>query len=153
MIVWNTWKIFWAVVGPLIALAGLWFNLAPSLSVYAGVNIDQSQMYSTQIMIDNKGKTNIYDLSFECVIGPGGGSIHIDLLEMHSSDISSVKVLAPGQQVTKACARSSLVNGNNALKFVTKFRWPLLGWQDSKSVTFDIKKGPPGYFLVPGDGR
>jgi hypothetical protein len=151
--VWEYWKSSWVVLGPVFALITFYSSFTPTISITPGPSLDKTQTYSTQILITNIGRVPIYDLSFGCGFGSGPGTMRVVNLEGLGNDLAPVQKLAPGQPTTRSCAVASNVQGSNSLTFTVRFKWPLVGWlsgwQDSKSVRFDVKEGRDGKFLVP----
>jgi hypothetical protein len=147
--IWNSWKAFWAFVGPIIAITGFWFTMTPAITVEPSVNTDPAKIYATQIMITNRGHVPIYDLRFSCGIGAGGGRTTFNGL-LSPPDIRPAERLGAGQPITRSCDVGTLdVEGNARLRFEVSYVWPIIGYHDSRQVIFDVKKGVPGYFLVP----
>jgi hypothetical protein len=144
---WKGWQVSWALLGPIFG----YLNFAPAISITPGPNLDKTQTYSTQIFITNTGKVPVYDLSFSCVFGGATGRMDVRNLadDSQPDDLAPVQRLAAGQPITKACATTSDVGGNNRLTFVVNFKWPLIGYRDSRAAVFDVKEGPEGHFLLP----
>ncbi len=148
---WKGWQVFWAFAGPIMAVIGFWIAMTPTISIEPGVNIDLSQTYSTQIVVTNRGHVPIYDVTFRCGIGVGGGLLSVEELTTRGQDLRPVRILHSGEAVTKSCAVSSKVGGNNKISFTASFTWPLIGNRDSKQAFFEVKEGPGSHFLVPSD--
>jgi hypothetical protein len=148
-IIWNSWKAFWAFVGPITATLGFWFTVAPAITVEPSVNTDPAKIYATQILITNRGHVPIYDLRFSCGLGVGGGHSTFNGT-LSPPDIRPAERLDAGRALTRSCDVGTLdVEGNARLSFEVSYAWPIIGHRDSRKVIFDVKKGVPGYFLVP----
>ena len=146
---WKAWQVFWAFFGPLFSLTAFWFNVTPTVTIEPSVNIDPSKLYATQILITNRGHVPIYDLTFACGIGAGGGATVMNGM-LTAPNIRPAARLGAGQAITRSCDVGSLdVQGNTRLWIYVSYTWPLVGWRDTRNVVFDVKKGTPGYFLVP----
>lgn len=150
--VWLCWERFWAFAGPLAAVFGFSFNPIPDIVIEPSVNLDPTQTYSTQILIANRGRVPVYELSFSCKIGVGGGSTYIKSLTIDSSLIEPAPALPASQSITRACAIAGNVEGNRKLDFTVQYHWPIIGKIDSKTAHFNVKRGPPGFFLLPDAG-
>lgn len=145
------WQEFWSVVGPIFVLITFYSNFTPAIAIGPSVNLDKAQTYSTQILITNTGRVPVYDLTFSCLFGGPTGRMDVYRLgdDSEPDDLAPVQRLAAGQPITKACATTSDVGGNNQLTFVVNFKWPLIGYRDSRTAFFEIKEGREGHFLLP----
>jgi hypothetical protein len=130
-------------------MMGVWFNLSPTITVEPSANIDPERQYATQILITNRGHVPIYHLRFACGIGAGGGSTTLNGT-LTPPDLRPIAVLAAGQSITRSCDVGLHVEGNTRLGFETTFDWPLIGRTETKTSIFELRRGSPGYFLVPG---
>jgi hypothetical protein len=145
---WMGWKNFWAVCGPVLSVIGTLFLLMPQISIDASVNLDPSQPLATQFIVANRGRVPIHDLSFAC--GIGRGPVYIGQLTVSSSTLLPVEVLPAGASVTRGCAVSSAnIEGNLIVTVTASFRWPIIGLKDSQTAQFSIRRGAPGFFMVP----
>jgi hypothetical protein len=140
------WKEAWAYVGPVFALASAWFLLTPQVSIEAGVNFDPAQPLSTQFLITNRGHVPVYNLSFSCKFG--GSSVHIGHLELRSDTIAPARSLAAGHAITRNCGSSS-EDIQAQVEFAVTYHWPIIRTASTELAHFAIRRGAPGFFLVP----
>jgi hypothetical protein len=145
---WSGWKEFWAFVGPLALIASLWINFTPSITIEPSANVDPQREYATQFLITNRGHVPVYDARFSCSIGVGGGLTTIDGT-LTPPDLRPVGLLASGQSVTRSCDVGLDVQGNTRIRFEVSFVWPLIGHHGTRQAIFSLRRGSPGYFLVP----
>jgi hypothetical protein len=146
---WKIWEVFWAFTGPIIAVIALWFEMRPLVTVEPSVNIEPTNLYATQILITNRGHVPVYGVHFGCGIGAGGGRT-VFSGTLRPPDIRPIARLDAGQAITRSCDVGQIdIQGNSRLSFEMSYAWPLIGWLETKRVLFDVKKGAPGYFLVP----
>ena len=147
--VWKVWHVFWAFVGLIIAVNGLWFTMTPSIAIEPSVNIDPANIYATQTVVINLGRVPVYDVKSDCVIGTGGGQTVLNGI-MNRPDIPPIARLDAGEAITRSCDVGSIdIQGNTRIQFEASFAWPIIGGRETKQVIFDVKKGTPGYFLAP----
>jgi hypothetical protein len=123
--------------------------LTPVVTIELSVNVDPAHLYSTQILITNRGHVPVYNLTFSCGFGVGGGSLMVNSFSSGDIDVRPVAMLGAGQPVTRACAANADIEGNTTLAFEMNYNWPIIGWREKKRATFRVKKGPSGYFLLP----
>jgi hypothetical protein len=143
--IWQWWKEFWALAGPLMALVSIAFLLMPQITIEPSVNLDPQQPLATQFLITNRGKVPVYEVRFSCGIGGPGGT-HIGI---SSSTSSPILTLAPGESATKACAVESQDIATQMITVSATYRWPLIRYESTFAAHFSLKHGTPGFFLVP----
>jgi hypothetical protein len=144
--IWQGWKEFWALAGPLMALVSLVFLFTPQITIEPTVNLDPQQPLATQFLITNRGKVPIYDVRFSCRIGGPGGT---NMRDLSSSTLSPISTLAPGDSATRACAVESQDIATQVITVSATYRWPLIRYQSTSAAQFSLKHGTPGFFLVP----
>jgi hypothetical protein len=64
-------------------------------------------------------------------------------------DLRPAAILVAGQAITRSCDAGLWAEGDTRLRFQTTFQWPLIYRSEVKDAIFDVRKGHPGYFLVP----
>jgi hypothetical protein len=143
--IWQGWKEFWALAGPLMALVSIAFLLMPQITIEPSVNLDPQQPLTTQFLITNRGKVPVYEVRFSCGIGGPGGT-HIG---MSSSTSSPILTLAPGESVTRACIVESQDIATQVITVSATYRWPLIRYESTSAAHLSLKHGTPGFFLVP----
>jgi len=148
--IWRGWKEVWAVLGPIVALTGLFLLLIPQVRIEPSVNLDPSQPLSTQFLVSNVGRIiPVYNVRFGCAFGSPGGNTYIGRLETIPRTLAPVAVLRPGHPVTRACAEKSADIETGDVAISATYVWPVIGWQSTEMAHFSIRKGAPGFFLVP----
>lgn len=145
--VWSIWKEVWAFLGPTITLVGLYYSALSNITIEPSVNLDPARQYATQVLISNRGNFTVYNLRFECAYGDGGERTVFNG-RLSKPDTLAVSQLDPGQATTKSCDSALSLEGNQKLGFVVAYR-SLLGGEARKIAHFGVRKGAPGYFLVP----
>lgn len=146
---WGTWKAFWAFAGPLMASTTFYSFLAPNIMIEPSVNLNPSQPLATQFVISNRGHLSVLDVRFSCEFrghNVHGGSLTLD----PSSSLAPVPELKPNASVTRNCAVESSDVHIPDIIVTVDYKWPLIGLPSSQSSHFSIRKGTPGFFLVPG---
>ncbi len=138
--IWQGWKAFWALAGPLMALVSIIFLLTPQITIEPSVDLDPQQPLATQFLITNRGKVPIYDVRFSCGIGRPGGSNMGDLV-VSSSTLSPILTLAPGESATRACAVGSQDIATQVITVSARYRWPLIRYESTFAAHFSLKHG------------
>lgn len=148
---WTIVSKVWAWVSVAAVIVGLPSSLIyfkPAISIEPGPNIDPSREYATTVVVTNHGNFTLRSLRFECGFGVGGGPT---LLKgtYRTPDLRPLDVLEPGQPITRSCDVGDLsVTGDNSIKFTVTYKWLFLV-PETESRIFTLRKGNPGYFLVP----
>jgi hypothetical protein len=146
---WKAWKEVWAFVGPCIALTSFYFLMQPNVTIDPSVNLDPGQPLATQFQVTNRGHFTVSDVLFTCKLG--GANLHIGKLPLLLGPVPlTVAELAPGEAVTVACAELSHDVEFGDLQVIARYKWPLSWWQSTIRAHFSLRKGTPGFFLVPG---
>jgi hypothetical protein len=145
---WGTWKAFWAFAGPLMASTTFYSFLAPNISIESSVNLDPSQPLATQFLISNRGHLSVFDVRFSCAFN--GRSVYIGHFVAGNSTLKPVHQLEPKASVTRGCAIESSDVSIPDVVVTAFYKLPLLGLETSQSAHFSVRKGAPGFFLVPG---
>jgi len=147
----ELWKNSWAILGPIVALIGLFFLLKPVVEVESSANLDPSQPLATQFRIRNHGHVPVYDVHFGCGIGKGSGYSGIGYLLLDDSTLKPIPKFRAGASVTRSCALEStdIVVPNNIITITVIYTWPLIHNTETDLAYFKIVHGAPGYFLVP----
>ena len=143
----RLWKLFWAVVGPLIAAGSAAANFTPDLSISTSVNVDPTQTFGTQFAVTNIGRIPVRDLSFSC--GLRGREIHIGVLSLNPINIAGVNYLPAGATVTRSCFNESKDVLGADLEVQVHYRWPVLPTGGTKSVLFVPVRTTTGFVMVP----
>lgn len=145
---WGAWKAFWAFVGPLMASTTFYSFVTPNITIEPSINLDPSQPLATQFLISNRGHFSVFNVRFSCQFN--GRSIYIGHLVGGASTLQPVYQLMPSTSVTRSCAIESSDVIIPDIVVVVFYRWPLIGLESSKTAHFSVRKGAPGFFLVPG---
>lgn len=143
---WRAWQSVWGILGPSIALTGLFFLLKPEIQIAPSVNLDPSEPLSTQFLISNRGHVPVYNMTFSCGLGKRRW-VHIG--HMRPGNLMSVETLPAGTAVTRSCATESADINTNAVIISITYAWPIVGWKSTEESVFTIVHGTPGFFLVP----
>lgn len=141
------WKLFWAVVGPLIAAGSAAANFIPELAVTTSVNLDPAQTFGTGFAVTNIGRIPVRDVSFSC--GLRGREIHIGVLGLNPGNIAGVRYLPTGQTVTRSCFDESRDVLGASLDVQVHYKWPVLPITGTKSVLFTPVHTTSGFVMVP----
>lgn len=98
-------------------------------------------------MVTNRGHVPVYNVSFKCGANFQGV---FGKLVFSGATISPVAELDASRAVTRACVVESADPPPNATQTVTvDFVWPVIGYKDSTTAYFSIRRGSPGFFMVP----
>jgi hypothetical protein len=146
--IWQGWKAFWALAGPLMALASIVFLSMPQITIEPSVNLDPQQPLAAQFLIANRGKVPVHDVRFSCGIGRPGGT-HIGHSVMSSSTLSPILTLAPGESATRACVVESQGMATQVITVSATYRWPLIRYESTFAAHFSLTHGTAGFILVP----
>jgi hypothetical protein len=148
---WRWWKEIWAFFGPVISLVAAWFLFKPNIEIAPNINLDPAQPLAAQFLVRNHGRVPVSRVSFDCAIGIGGG--HIGNLVLTSKTIEPLATLDAGACVTRACSSESADIETWGISITVNYDWPIKSKRDSKTAYFALKKGAPGYFLLPDAPR
>lgn len=144
----RRWQNTWSILGPIVTLISLFFLLSPSVTIEPSVNLDPSQTLATQFLITNRGHVPIYNVQFSCGYG---FPLSIGNLEGNGWMIRPVPELPAGVAVTRACSIASKDVETSDINISVTYSWPVIGWIKKSTETrhFSIRRGSPGFFLVP----
>lgn len=143
----ERYRTFWAYAGPiftLVSAGALWW---PSVTITSGANLDPSQDFQTQVLINNNGKSPVYDMSITCDLV--GEEAYIGKLQTPERPIPKIPTLRAGEVASRGCLAASKYITGLQLRVHADFTWPIIGRRDRVTSYFSVERGPTGSVLVP----
>lgn len=144
----RRWKVFWAIVGPIMTAANIAYAFLPSISIELGTNLNSEKPFQTLFVITNTGRAPAWWLAFQCSPAAAGMTISTII-----GRIQPLGTLGANEQVTRTCiVETTDFHEPATLTMTVYYTVPIIGWPRTSTKRFDVEKGANGYFLTPESG-